>query len=672
MGLNRPKRTVAATLVAGLALVSPLLITPGVATADVLPDLVISEIYAGSNEAASAFVSDFVEIYNHGSSTVQLSGVSLQFSDDGRTWTQVPLAGALLPGGYFVVTGPERGRSGQSLDTVSQLISPELELGSNAGGVALVAGTDLLTCDGDACTAGTGVLDDMFYGSLAGSVLAPAQAAGPSEALSRDAANTRTGVSAADFASATPTVGLPGPQRDTPMIPAGPVIPAVPVIPAGPIVPAGPGTPNVPVGPVLPAPPSVPADGTVGSVAADITRAFTAGSYVNSSYVGNGTSDSAKESALGNLLANSVKAAVAAPQYNATEIGLVDPRAIGSDLLLAPDGIVTAREAAAVMPRNDLLATFVLTGAQFRQLLEEQWQADMSYVQFGLSDNVTYTFDDAAPAGSRIGAVTINGAELDNAATYRIGTYSTLARDSAGFPALGLATDSVATRISDGDALVRYLESKPLVAPDFARHSVQVTGYAGSVTAGESLTFKVAGLNMDSNGAPENSAITVSLEAAEGSGLRPILIASSAIDLGVTPVTDGGAEVSVTIPKSLGGSYRLQVTAIPSGTTVRLPLTIRTAPAAAPGLSAPPTSDSVTPSASPSAAVSIAVAGTHATALKPEARTAAGATDKADGSRLASTGISDATIGLMWVGAILLMLGAGVLAAARRRAATTS
>ncbi len=174
----------------------------------------------------------------------------------------------------------------------------------------------------------------------------------------------------------------------------------------------------------------------VGSITADITTAFAGGSYVNGVYVGSGPlpttgrDDRANESTLGDLVANSLRDSLAPENLGGAEIGVVNPGGLRAELLFAKsgleseDGVVTYAEANSVLPFVNNLWTTTLTGEQFTTMLEQQWQRDANgnvpsrpYLQLGLSDNVTYTYDPTLPEGSRITSVTVNGEPLDPAAT---------------------------------------------------------------------------------------------------------------------------------------------------------------------------------------------------------------------------------------------------------------
>ncbi|WP_455132602.1 5'-nucleotidase C-terminal domain-containing protein [Microbacterium aurum] len=139
-----------------------------------------------------------------------------------------------------------------------------------------------------------------------------------------------------------------------------------------------------------------------------------------------------------------------------------------------------------MLPFSDTLGLITLTGAQFRTMLEQQWQRNPDgtvpsrpYLQLGLSDNVSYTYDATRPEGERITSVTIDGAPLEDEAAYRIGTFSFLASGGDNFRAFTQGTDYVDTGLLDYEAWVDGIADGSPLAPDFAEHAVQVTGVPG-------------------------------------------------------------------------------------------------------------------------------------------------------------------------------------------------
>ncbi|WP_394552456.1 ExeM/NucH family extracellular endonuclease [Agromyces sp. MMS24-JH15] len=311
----------------------------------------------------------------------------------------------------------------------------------------------------------------------------------------------------------------------------------------------------------------------VGSVTADITTAYTGGSYSGPGGTWTGTTrdDRASESTLGDLVANSLRDTLSAEQYGSAEIGIVNPGGLRAELFQTPDGVITYAEANNVLPFVNNLWTTTLTGAEFKAVLEQQWQRTAAgvpiggagtrpYLQLGLSDNVTYTFDPAAPMDHHITSVTIGGQPLDPNAEYRIGTFSFLAQGGDNFWAFRDGSDATDTGLIDRDAWIAYLQAHPNLTPDFARQAVQVPVVPTSVQAGAALSFGVGGLDLTSLGSPQNTSLQVKLDGTT---------------IGTVTVTGGVATVNVTVPVATpAGNRVLTLVAAPSGTTVTLPLAV--------------------------------------------------------------------------------------------------
>ncbi|WP_415126989.1 5'-nucleotidase C-terminal domain-containing protein [Microbacterium sp.] len=329
----------------------------------------------------------------------------------------------------------------------------------------------------------------------------------------------------------------------------------------------------------------------VAEVSADITTGFSGGSYVDGVYTGGARDDRASESTLGNTVADMLRDALSVLP-NGAVIGVTNPGGLRAELWdtqaefgataipgLA-DGTISFSQANAVLPFNNTLALVTLTGAQFRTLLEQQWQRDANgnvpsrpYLQLGLSDNVAYTFDPALPEGQRITSITVNGQPIDPAGTYRIGTFTFLAAGGDNFRVFTEGTGYVDTGLLDYEAWVDFLADGSPVAPSFARHAVQVSGVPTTATAGTTVSFSVAGLDLTSRGAPQNTTLSATL------GGQPV---------GQATVSGGAATVSVTLPATLAaGQASLTLTAQPSGTVVTVPLTVEAAPV-------PPTASTTT------------------------------------------------------------------------------
>ncbi|WP_285242290.1 ExeM/NucH family extracellular endonuclease [Pseudarthrobacter sp. fls2-241-R2A-127] len=298
----------------------------------------------------------------------------------------------------------------------------------------------------------------------------------------------------------------------------------------------------------------------VGKVTADITTAFGGSPAVRD--------DRSSESTLGNLVADSLVDALKAPELGGAEIGVVNPGGLRNELYYAPDGTITYAEANAVLPFVNNLWTTALTGAQFKTLLEQQWQTNpdgtvpsRAYQQLGLSKNVNYTYDAARAAGDRITAIRVNGALIDPAKSYRIGTFSFLATGGDNFRIFTAGAGTKDSGLVDRDAWIAYLKAHNPVSPDFARRSVAVVNTtAAEVKGGEAITLAVSKLDLTSLGSPANTSLLAEFTDAAG----------KVTALGTVPVSAGAATVNLTVPAgAAAGTGTLALTAVESGTVVK-------------------------------------------------------------------------------------------------------
>ncbi|MGW9112655.1 ExeM/NucH family extracellular endonuclease [Microbacterium sp. NPDC055683] len=303
----------------------------------------------------------------------------------------------------------------------------------------------------------------------------------------------------------------------------------------------------------------------VGEVTADITTAFGGGSYVDGVWTGGARDNRAAQSALGNLVADSLVSSLSSDDRGGAEIGVVNPGGLRNELYAGTDGVITYAEANAVLPFVNNLWTTTLTGAEFEEVLEQQWQPDGSsrpYLQLGLSSNVTYTSDASQPRGERITGVWIDGEPIDPAAEYRIGSFSFLLQGGDNFTAFSEGDDTRDSGLVDRDAWIDYIEANSPLSPDFASTTAQVTGIpAGQVSAGDTVELQVSGFDLTSLGSPANTVLEPAIE-------------GSAAEFADVAVTDGAATVSVVVPEDAPEDATLVLTAPDSGTEIRVALEV--------------------------------------------------------------------------------------------------
>ncbi|MDX2357969.1 bifunctional UDP-sugar hydrolase/5'-nucleotidase [Dietzia sp. PP-33] len=310
----------------------------------------------------------------------------------------------------------------------------------------------------------------------------------------------------------------------------------------------------------------------VGTVTGDITTA----------YSGDSRDDRLSESALGNLVGQFLKDAVA--DRGGADIGFMNSGGLRAELFNDPadqDGNITLAEANEVLPFANTLVTLSLTGEQVRNVLEQQWQpagSSRPFLALGTSDNITWTFDPTRPAGDRITSVTIDGAPLDPAADYRVAAASFLAAGGDNFTEFAEGTDVRDTGLVDSEAWPAYLAEhlSEGIAPDFARSAVAASNLPGTVQAGQEYSFTLSDLDLTSLGAPTTESATVELGGASlgtfdaVAGIDDVTFGPAAH---VTPL-DGRVDITVTIPAGTpAGESALTITT-DTGTVITVPVTV--------------------------------------------------------------------------------------------------
>lgn len=136
--------------------------------------LVISQFFGGGGLANAPFRNDFVELFNRGTSSINVNGWSVQYaSASGTNWLPTNLPNvSIAPGQYFLIQFESNGSVGAVLptpDLIAPLVQPEgfiTNLSSTTGKIALVNSTTRLpvsTCP----LSDPGIVDFVGYGSTA-------------------------------------------------------------------------------------------------------------------------------------------------------------------------------------------------------------------------------------------------------------------------------------------------------------------------------------------------------------------------------------------------------------------------------------------------------------------------------------------------------------------------
>jgi len=224
-----------------------------------------------------------------------------------------------------------------------------------------------------------------------------------------------------------------------------------------------------------PRPEEVVVDPTKLPVAVQVADAKTKAAPIANQQIGTITADlpaagnAAGESPLGDVIAD---AQLAGTQSNNAVIAVTNPGGIRADLTYKSsannegDGVVTYGEAFSVQPFSNIMQTITLTGANLKNVLEQQWTATTTRI-LQISSSLHYSYSAGAPIGSRVSDITVNGTPVDPAATFRVSVNNFLAAGGDGFTEFTKGTGLAGGPV-DLDALIEYLGAHLNLSPPAA------------------------------------------------------------------------------------------------------------------------------------------------------------------------------------------------------------
>ncbi|MBP2001505.1 2',3'-cyclic-nucleotide 2'-phosphodiesterase [Paenibacillus shirakamiensis] len=160
------------------------------------------------------------------------------------------------------------------------------------------------------------------------------------------------------------------------------------------------------------------------------------------------TVNAAGESALGNLIADSMRTAMNA------DFGFMNSGGVRNDL---PQGNVTYGDMFSIEPFGNVLVKLTMTGAQIKELLNQQWGGSKTTI--GQVSGLTYTYDDSKPQGSKIVELKkTDGKAIEDAASYTIVVNDFMSSGGDGYTALLKGTNREAGKV-DLEALIDYVKT---------------------------------------------------------------------------------------------------------------------------------------------------------------------------------------------------------------------
>ena len=170
--------------------------------------VVISQVYGGGGNSGATLKNDYVELFNRGSATVDITGWSVQYaSSTGASWQVTPISGAIAPGKYYLVQ--ESAGAGGTVNLPVSDATGSINMSATTGKVALLNQSNALASATPLPNAS--IVDLIGYGSGASA----SEGGSPAPALSNSTAALRAGAgcldtdnNATDF-----TAGAPNPRN---------------------------------------------------------------------------------------------------------------------------------------------------------------------------------------------------------------------------------------------------------------------------------------------------------------------------------------------------------------------------------------------------------------------------------------------------------------------------
>jgi len=169
--------------------------------------VVVGELYAGGGNSGATYANDYVELFNRGTTTFDVTGWTLQYAASASTtWEPTPLTGTIAPGGHYLVALASGGSVGAALPAADA--TGTTNLAASGGKVALVAAATSLTCGATAgsCATVASIRDLVGYGTASDFEGSAAPAGSSTNALARAGGGCiDTDNNGADFAAAPPS-----------------------------------------------------------------------------------------------------------------------------------------------------------------------------------------------------------------------------------------------------------------------------------------------------------------------------------------------------------------------------------------------------------------------------------------------------------------------------------
>lgn len=182
-------------------------------------------------------------------------------------------------------------------------------------------------------------------------------------------------------------------------------------------------------------------------------------------------------------------------QKQGADLGYQNAGGTRADLDPNQDGKITVVESGTVQPFGNTLGTVEITGAQLVGLVEAQFGTDDSgkprVKNAGFSRNLSYTYNPAAPEGSKVMDVRLDGKPVEAKATYTVATTSYLLSS-----VFGEGKNRIDSTEVDLDAFNEWLQKVSPYKVDQGQRGIGFTSSADSFKAGDKVEISLSSLSM--------------------------------------------------------------------------------------------------------------------------------------------------------------------------------
>jgi len=206
-----------------------------------------------------------------------------------------------------------------------------------------------------------------------------------------------------------------------------------------------------------------PVPEVAGRVAAYVAAAAPRAQKQVGRITGNFERTARTDSSAGRLIADAQWQATRAPERGGAQFALMNPGGVRSDLRCssAPPCNLSYGEVFTMQPFGNSLVVMTLSGAQIKQMLEDQQRPGRSGPSFLIpSSSLTYRWLAQSPQDQRVADLRLNGQPLDPATDYRLTVNSFLADGGDGVQILSQGRNRLGGA-QDIDALTALLQGSP-------------------------------------------------------------------------------------------------------------------------------------------------------------------------------------------------------------------